>query len=417
MALIEDNRENTVERDPRLARLIEAAGGEVPPAAIDEAILAAARREVSARPLAAGGSTQRAEAPDGGEAVTSLPRRKRNWYVPVSIAAVLVMSASLVILMHEEKGDDLEQLPHRAPAPVPAPAPVDATQPTPAESAAVARPEVALRDVESKREKAKPGNVFVPAAAPSAEIKSVDGDTKKQRKQSEQVDDKRSKLDRAEATGKIVAGDEPKWRDTGASGLVDRPASTSAPAIGIPEVTSRQPRAALGGTAVGASDTPSPAPRVRERRSEPFPAAREQVPALATQDGKAAARVESDRNVSRDVLSVAPPPASAAMPRSTSVKEDGITQAAPPLAEGRFSSSAPPRQVMKSASAPTLQRSSPQKPVRPAWLIELDNQPPEKWLERLSLFKRDGLQVEADELLVEFRRRFPDHPAGARGND
>lgn len=37
-----------------------------------------------------------------------------------------------------------------------------------------------------------------------------------------------------------------------------------------------------------------------------------------------------------------------------------------------------------------------------------------KWLERLAEFKRDGRQADADELLAEFRRRFPDHPASAQ---
>jgi hypothetical protein len=49
----------------------------------------------------------------------------------------------------------------------------------------------------------------------------------------------------------------------------------------------------------------------------------------------------------------------------------------------------------------------------PTWL-GLENQPPEKWLERLAEFKREGRSADAEELLNEFRRRFPDHPAGAR---
>ena len=53
---------------------------------------------------------------------------------------------------------------------------------------------------------------------------------------------------------------------------------------------------------------------------------------------------------------------------------------------------------------------SPQVPV---WR-GLEEQPPEKWLDRLAEFKRDGRQADIDELLTEFRRRFPDHPASAR---
>jgi len=49
----------------------------------------------------------------GGGTVTSIPpvRAKRNWYVPVSIAAVMVLSVSLVTLVHQEKGDELSQPP------------------------------------------------------------------------------------------------------------------------------------------------------------------------------------------------------------------------------------------------------------------------------------------------------------------
>lgn len=75
------------ERDPELDRLYAAAAREEPPAALDDAIRAAARREVSARPRAA---------------------RLRAWYVPVSVAAMIVVSASLVLLMREEGADRLE---------------------------------------------------------------------------------------------------------------------------------------------------------------------------------------------------------------------------------------------------------------------------------------------------------------------
>jgi hypothetical protein len=72
--------------DPRLERLYREAAREGPPAHLDAAILAAARREVGARPCA----------------LSSVLRR---WHVPVSIAAVVVVSVSLVILVKEEGGE------------------------------------------------------------------------------------------------------------------------------------------------------------------------------------------------------------------------------------------------------------------------------------------------------------------------
>ena len=40
---------------------------------------------------------------------------------------------------------------------------------------------------------------------------------------------------------------------------------------------------------------------------------------------------------------------------------------------------------------------------------ELDSQPPEKWLERIEALRREGRTADADEMLAEFKRRFPAH--------
>jgi hypothetical protein len=80
------------ERDARLDRLYRAGGREEPPARLDAAILAAARREVGARPR-------------------PLYSALRRWRVPVSIAAVVVLSVSLVMLIKEEGGEALLQAP------------------------------------------------------------------------------------------------------------------------------------------------------------------------------------------------------------------------------------------------------------------------------------------------------------------
>lgn len=111
MALNDDIRNaagGSEERDPGLARVYGAAPRDEPPAHLDAAILAAARREVGARPrpLAA----------------------LRAWRVPLSLAAVVVLSVSLVTLMREEGGDELYQsarpdIPRSAPPAAPAPLP------------------------------------------------------------------------------------------------------------------------------------------------------------------------------------------------------------------------------------------------------------------------------------------------------
>ena len=109
MALNEINPDGTpgnAERDSGLDRLYRATGREEPPARLDAAILAAAHREVGARPR-----TQ--------------PHALSRWQVPVSIAAVVVLSVSLVTVVREEGGEQLLQAPVSAPAqpPVAEPAP------------------------------------------------------------------------------------------------------------------------------------------------------------------------------------------------------------------------------------------------------------------------------------------------------
>ena len=71
-------------RDATLTSLYRATARDAPSPALDAAILAAARREVRARPRPAGFAFARA------------------WRGPLSVAAVVVVSVSLVILMREE---------------------------------------------------------------------------------------------------------------------------------------------------------------------------------------------------------------------------------------------------------------------------------------------------------------------------
>lgn len=101
MALSDRNAEGRagdMPRDPRLDRAYREAGDVAPPAHLDAAILAAAHREVGARPR-------------------SLSAGLRRWRVPISIAAVVVLSATLVTLVQEEGGEALVQIPPSAPLP------------------------------------------------------------------------------------------------------------------------------------------------------------------------------------------------------------------------------------------------------------------------------------------------------------
>lgn len=390
MAVNDNNRDDGLERDPRIARLLEAAGGEEPPAALDAAILAAARRGVDARPQLVGG--------DGHTSIPPL-RAKRNWYVPVSIAAVLVLSVSLVTLVHEEKGDELAQPPvtARDPSKSSAPAPAPAAN---APSAVMAeKPDAMLRDAApakpkpAEEKRAEPAQATEASAAPEAYA----GLAKKQR-----AGKIESTADSAAALGAVRK---------------DQPASVAAREQG--------PASASATEGAAAPQAPSSAPSVAKASPEPFPAQ-----ASASRDAmEARARGEADRSTPHGVIQdapavlavpVAPSPATVAplakgkaAPRRAAPADDALAQSAPPVIEGRDLATSPPPPV-KPAPAPAARPALRllQKPA-PLWR-GLEEQPPEKWLERLAEFKRDGRQADADELLTEFRRRFPDQPASAR---
>jgi len=95
----ETPRPDWTEHDAKLAALYRAAALDEPPPALDDAIRAVARRAVASKPRIAG-----------------LPF-SRSWRVPLSIAAVVLLSVSLVTVMREEAPE--VALPPRADTPPP----------------------------------------------------------------------------------------------------------------------------------------------------------------------------------------------------------------------------------------------------------------------------------------------------------
>jgi hypothetical protein len=391
-------------RDPRLARLLEAAGGEEPPAALDAAILAAARREVGARPQIVGGGS-------AAEAPVPVVRAKRNWYVPVSIAAMLVMSASLVMVVHEEKPDEVVQPPRQAskpikPAVAPAPAPAAETSaPVPSASndkrdelrdatPALAQPKVEEKTVAVRSE----------APAPAAEPGGVTAElSKKQRV--ERV----ARVEKAEPAADSARKDKATTataREPEAMGSVSAVPATPAPAAPAAPIVAAPPPFAASEAVPPRVEAKAPA--------EPFPA-------QANRDAvQARSRSETDQaGGARDSAPTAPlnappaalnvPPAAAASaPRRAAPAAEVV---APGMAEGRAPTVARPPPP---PPAPMAIRPDNSATLRAQALRGLEDQPPEKWLEREAEFKRDGRLGELAILMVEFRRRFPDHPANVR---
>ena len=76
----------TDERDPKVSAAYRGLGAEEPPRALDEAILAAARREAGARP-------SRLEVRAG----------RQRWYAPLATAAVLVLAVAVTLNMQTER--------------------------------------------------------------------------------------------------------------------------------------------------------------------------------------------------------------------------------------------------------------------------------------------------------------------------
>ena len=280
------------ERDSRIERLYRETERSLPPAHIDAAILAAARREVGAR----------------SRPLSSVVRR---WRVPVSIAALVVLSVSLVTLVQHEGGMDLVPV---EPGPSADLKNVPETTPPPAPAVAQADP-------------AGPP-VAAPAARPRAAPPAPRDD------------------ERAGARGELGALSDSMRRDA-----IPGPASGA-------------------GSASVAEPAAKPAPQA-------FPAPRraEEREAVSQQ----AAPGSQGRSVS---------PSAVQAERKARSADAGV----------------PPAASMRSMDAAGV-------PV-PAWR-GYENEPPQKWLERIAELRKRGEAVLANEMVAEFKRRFPDQPMPA----
>ena len=331
------------ERDARLDRLYREAGSEMPPARLDAAILAAAHREVGARPR-------------------PLSSTLRRWRVPVSIAAVVVLSVSLVTLVQEEGGNRSTEIPPVTPPP-------------------------------AFEQKASP-----PAPAAMAEAGREDRSTQRQ----------------SERTGAPAAS---------------TPAPTAPSRPTAPVEARPAPADATGGRALepfpgrrqeqqpqGAAVAPQPqagAPAIPDLLSKPAPA-----PSARARDETAveirgmAAESPSSLEARRPVTEAAQAPAS-----------PGTAKEAAAAIAGRVMSSAPPAPLQPAAKpVPKAAVSEQGRSMeagggallqRPPIWSDLERQPPERWLERIEAMRQADRSVEVNDLLAEFRKRFPKHPLPA----
>lgn len=126
------------DRDVKVSGSYRALDREEPPRALDEAILAAARRELETRP-----------------APLVAPTGRRHWYVPLAAAAVIVLS--VVVTLHvqrEQPGPEFDGNVAPAPPAQPAPKaePPPKVEPPPKLQPAPAAPRV---EIQAKRDERK----------------------------------------------------------------------------------------------------------------------------------------------------------------------------------------------------------------------------------------------------------------------
>jgi len=250
--------------DPRVSAGYRALGDERPPEALDDAILAASRRAVGAGP-------QRAD--------TS---RVRRWALPVSIAAVVVLTLSLVVRIQLER-PDLE-------APLP---PVAIDKP-----AGNAKEEVAALAKRNERQLAEP-KAKAGAAPPAA-----------------------AERERQALRAPAAPAPAPAAAPPAKAFVPEPPARKAAPAESVAE------------SAMGAARAPA-------------------APSAA--EGRAAAGLRED------------------------------------AAAGRLASST----ALEDRAQASAERDAKK------------DEAPREWLERIARLRREGRVEEADDSLVEFRRRYP----------
>ena len=335
------------ERDARFDRLYREAGGDTPPARLDAAILAAAHREVGARPR-------------------PLSSTLRRWRVPVSIAAVVVLSVSLVTLVEEEGGDRFTEIPPVAPRPA---LQQEASPPGPAATAEAGREDRSAQR-QPERTAAPAASTLAPTAPPSRPTAPVE-----------------ARPAPADAAGGRALGPFPGRRQE-----QQPPAAAVVP----------QPRA---GTPVlpDLLSKPAPAPSARARDK------------MAVDIRGMAAESPSSLEARRPITEAAQAPASPAAAKEVAAAIAGrVMSSAPPAPVQPAAKPVPKAAVsdqgrsMEAGGGAVLQRP-------PIW-SDLERQPPEKWLERIEELRRAGRTAESNELLTEFRKRFPDHslPAWVR---
>lgn len=323
-----------MERDSTLTAIYRAAAQDAPPAALDAAILAAARREVGARPRPAGLAFG------------------HSWRMPLSLAAVIVLSVSLVTLVREEAPELTE--PPRAGQPTADPERKPAAS---ADSGAAATAPGFVPDAQrSKSIGLKPPQ---PMSSPGLGMRQPESAERGAQPRKEKLAD-RQEADAPASTGFAKRRDAPAnvmEQQNDKRAATPPPGQSAAVTAPMMDSIAQQPPAASAASGVAETKTLS--------RSQ---------------------AADSDRPQRDARLRAAPEPA--------------------PVAE-KQSAEAPRTPDVETRPAANARSASPA--VSAMGKLERLELPPEKWLERIEELRRQGKFDEAKASLAEFRKRFPDY--------
>ena len=331
-------------RDPLLDRVYAGAQREEPPAALDDAIRAAARREVGSRPR-------------------SLRAALRTWRMPVSLAAVVVLSVSVVLLMKEEGADRLD-----AGSSIRGMAVEETRPPAPAASPVPKQDEAGARRDSGSVPAAPSGDAALRRNAPATGAQTP--------ADAGPADDRR-----------------PAARPSPRSGA-DRERAQADPALAAQ--TGSLAKEAQPAQELKQLEQPLSAPVQPQARSDapsaPQPKPFSDVPPAkpAPQRGVPAKEAETDAGAK--------------------ASEDRHARSAPEASARREAIPAPPPAGSLSRGAPVGAAAVPRETT--VW-AGFERQPAEKWIARIEELRRAGQLSEAREMLEEFKRRFPDFPVPA----
>jgi hypothetical protein len=319
---------------------------DLPGVDVDSAILAASRREVGARPK-----------PLGAEGW-------RKWQVPFSIAALLVVSASLTLIMtdHEKKADQV----------LLASAPLIVTE-------------------ESKPSR---GDGFGQGAAGSVESNKAAATPARKLEPIE-----RAKQKMASAQTPEIKTPEPKLAQA-----MKAPAPVIASASGRADAKPQAFPPTAAKNREGDAQTANKLATVDSARA-PQAAVIPAAPAPAAAVTVIAAEANEADKASPSVAAAPAPAAVASAPVMASAQSESTPQARSARAAVTASAAAPTENVRDAAGAQTLRKSGQLSEAE----IVAAYSASQTWLAKIEALLREGKTEEAERALAEFKNRFPNY--------